>query len=76
MNVQRIVVADHHPLCRGGLASLLANHFAIGELVQASDFAHTLAAIARSSGTTMVTVNMNLPGMNGIAGLRKFIEPH
>lgn len=71
MNVQRIVVADHHPLCRAGLASLLSEHFVIGELVQASDFPHTLAALARSSGTAMVTVNMNLPGMNGIAGLRK-----
>ena len=76
MNVQRIVVADHHPLCRGGLASLLADRFAIGELVQASDFPHTLAAIARSSVTTMVTVNMNLPGMNGIAGLRKLRADH
>ena len=71
MNVQRIVVADHHPLCRAGLASLLSEHFVIGELVQASDFPHTLAAIARSSETSMVTVNLNLPGMNGIAGLRK-----
>ncbi len=71
MNVKRIVVADHHPLCRAGLASLLSEHFVIGELVQASDFPHTLAAIARSSGTAMVTVNLNLPGMNGIAGLRK-----
>jgi len=76
MNVQRIVVADHHPLCRAGLASLLSDRFAIGELVQASDFAHTLAAVARSSGTTMVTVNMNLPGMNRIAGLRKLRADH
>lgn len=76
MNVQRIVVADNHPLCRAGLASLLSDRCAIGELVQASDFAHTLAAIARSSGTTMVTVNMNLPGMNGIAGLRKLRADH
>ena len=55
---------------------MLADRFAIGELVQASDFPHTMAAIARSSGTTMVTVNMNLPGMNGIAGLRKLRADH
>ena len=61
MNVQRIVVADHHPLCRAGLASLLSEHFEIGELVQASDFPHTLAALARASGTAMVPVNMTSP---------------
>ena len=76
MNVQRIVVADNHPLCRAGLVSLLAENFAVGDLVQASDFPHTLAAIARSPNTTMVTVNMNLPGMNGIAGLRKLRADH
>jgi len=76
MNVQRIVVADHQPLCRGGLASLLSDRFAIGELVQASDFPHTLAAIARSPVTTMVTVNMKLPSMNGVAGLRKLRADH
>lgn len=76
MNVQRVVVADNHPLCRAGLASLISDHFEVGELVQASDFAHTLAAIARASSTTMVTVNMNLPGMNGVAGLRKLRADH
>ena len=76
MNVKRIIVADHQPLCRAGLASLLADRLTIGELVQASDFAHTLAAIARSPVTTMVTVNMNLPGMNGVAGLRKLRADH
>lgn len=76
MNVQRIVVADQHPLCRAGLASLLSDQFTIAEMVQASDFAHTLAAIARSPVTTMVTVNMKLPGMNGVAGLRKLRADH
>ena len=76
MNVQRIVVADHQPLCRAGLASLLSERLTVGELVQASDFAHALAAIARSPATTMVTVNMNLPGMNGVAGLRKLRADH
>ena len=76
MNVKRIIVADHQPLCRAGLASLLAERLTIGELVQASDFPHTLAAIARSPVTTMVTVNMNLPGMNGVAGLRKLRADH
>ena len=71
MNVQRIGDADHQPLCRAGLASLLSEQFDVDELIQATDFPHTLAAIARTSQTTMVTVNMKLPGMNGVAGLRK-----
>ena len=76
MNVKRIIVADHQPLCRAGLSALLAERLTIGELVQASDFPHTLAAIARSPVTTMVTVNMKLPGMNGVAGLRKLRADH
>lgn len=71
IDVQRIVVADHQPLCRVGLTSLLCKQFAIGDIVQASDFPHALAAIARSPPTTMVTVNIELPSMNGISGLRK-----
>lgn len=76
MNVKRIIVADHQPLCRAGLASLLAERLTIGELVQASDFPHTLAAIARSPVTTMVTVNFDLPSMNGVAGLRRLRADH
>lgn len=71
VDVPRIVVADHQPLCRAGLTSLLCDRFVVGEAVQASDFPHALAAIARAALTTLVTVNLNLPLMNGVAGLRK-----
>ena len=76
MNVPRIIVADHHPLCRAGLPPCWPSNSPSARLVQASDFPHTLAAIARSPVTTMVTVNMKLPGMNGVAGLRKLRADH
>ena len=74
--VQRIVVADHHPLCRVGLTSLFADRFAISDIAQANDFPHLLAAIARSPSSTMVTIDMKLPSMNGVAGLRKLRADH
>ncbi len=76
IEVQRIVVADHHPLCRVGLTSLFVDRFAISEIVQANDFAHALAAIAQSSAATMVTIDMKLPAMNGVAGLHKLRADH
>ena len=71
MNIERLVIGHYPHLCRSGIAALLTEKFAIAQLVQASDYANTLAAIARSRVTTMVTVSLNLPGMNGVAGLRK-----
>jgi len=74
--VSRVVVADHHPLCRAGLADLLVHHLGVGEVIQASDFAHSLAAIARSSEIGMITVTLDLPEMRGIAGLRRLRTDH
>ena len=76
IHVQRIVVADHQPLCRVGLTSLFVDRFAIGDIVQANDFPHTLAAIASSQVATMVTVDMKLPLMGGVDGLRKLRADH
>ena len=76
MNIRRLVIGDHNPLCRADLASLLAGRLEINEVVHASDFPHTLAAIARASHTTIVAVSMKLPSMNGVAGLGKLRVDH
>jgi DNA-binding NarL/FixJ family response regulator len=70
------VIADHHPLCRAGLADLLSHRLGISDVVQASDFAHTLAAIARSPDIDMVTISLDLPELRGVAGLRRLRTDH
>ena len=69
--IARVVVADHHPLCRAGLADLLTHRLGIRDVVQASDFPHTLAAAARSSDVGMITVSFDLPELRGVTGLRR-----
>ena len=69
--ISRVVVADHHPLCRAGLADLLTHRLGIGEVIQASDFPHTLAAAARSPDVGMITVSFDLPELRGVTGLRR-----
>ncbi len=74
--VSRAVVADHHPLCRAGLADLLIHRVGIRDVIQASDFAHTLAAIARQPEIGMITVGLDLPEMRGVVGLRRLRTDH
>lgn len=76
IDLQRIVVADHHPLCRRGLTSLFNDRFAFGDIVEASDFPHALAAIPQSNVANMATVDIRLPAMHGVAGLRKLRAEH
>lgn len=76
MNIHRVVIGDERASCRAEMASLLSERFEIGELILASDFPHTMAAVARAPRTTMVTVNTKLPAMNGAAGLRKLRADH
>lgn len=71
MNIHRVVIGDEHASFRADLAAVLSERFEIDELIQASDFPHTMAAIARAPRTTMVTVNTKLPAMDGAIGLRR-----
>ena len=76
LDVQRIVVADHHPLCRRGLTALFSDRLDIGNIVEASDYHLALAALAQSRVATMMTVDMMLPALDGVAGLRKLRADH
>jgi DNA-binding NarL/FixJ family response regulator len=71
IDVSRAVTADQRPLCRAGLANLLKHSLGISEVIQASDFTHSLAALGRSSNLSLITVGPDLPGMRGVAGLRQ-----
>ncbi len=69
--VSRAVVADHQSLCRAGLADLLTRRVEIPEVIQTSDFLHALRAIERSQVVGLIVVDINLPEMRGVAGLKR-----
>ncbi|RZJ01633.1 MAG: response regulator transcription factor [Brevundimonas sp.] len=69
MYAGRILVADNNPLCRGGLVALLRTSFTELELVEAEDFAALAKELTRQP-IVMVVLDVDLPGLNAIAGLR------
>jgi DNA-binding NarL/FixJ family response regulator len=66
-----ILVADNHPLCRAGLATMLTCDLGVTGLSEAGNFSETLTMLAHGSGIGLVTVNLGLPGMGRAQGLRQ-----
>ncbi len=69
MYTGRILVADSNPLCRGGVIALLRGVFPQLVFAEANDMA-AVAADLSSNPTDIAAVDIDLPGLNGVAGLR------
>ena len=65
----RILVADDHPLVRDALARTVASLDSVVEVHEAADLP-TLREQAREHDFDLALVDLNMPGMHGIAGLR------
>ncbi|MEO7337730.1 MAG: response regulator transcription factor [Caldimonas sp.] len=65
----KILVADDHPLVRDALARTVASLDAHVEVFEAADFA-TLRRLAGEQDLDLAMVDLNMPGMRGLDGLR------
>jgi len=65
----RILVADDHPLVRDALARTVASLDTVVEVHEAADLP-TLRELAREHDFDLALVDLNMPGMHGIVGLR------
>ncbi len=63
------VVADDHPMVRDALASALKGAFPDARIAFAGTLAETQAAIDAGSETDLVILDLDMPGMLGLAGL-------
>lgn len=72
----KVLIADDHPLVRDALARTVLELDAAAQVHQAGDF-DSLLHLARdeSAGPAdLALIDLNMPGMNGVAGLRRLRE--
>jgi DNA-binding NarL/FixJ family response regulator len=68
-----VVIADDHPLFRGGLRSLLES-VADMDVVGEGATGEEAVALARSCRPHVVVMDLNMPGLNGIDATRRILE--
>lgn len=70
-NLKRVLIADDHPLYRDALATLLgrAGDLSVSMAVGTLDAA---VAAARHESCDIALIDLGMPGMDGVAGIRAF----
>jgi DNA-binding NarL/FixJ family response regulator len=69
----RVLIADDHPLFRGGLRSLLESVDDLEVCSEAMD-GEEAVELARSSSPDVVVMDLNMPGLGGIEATRRIVE--
>lgn len=69
----RVLIADDHPLVRDALARTVRELDAGADVQQAGDF-DGLLRLALAAPADLALLDLNMPGMNGSAGLRRLRE--
>lgn len=64
------MVADSHPLYRAGLTATLQSRLAVTDICEASDYCGVLNGLSRTSSIGLLAVDLGLPGMHELEGLR------
>lgn len=71
----RVLVADDHPLVRDALARTLAGALPLSEVLQARDWGD-VQALLRQGGIDLALVDLHMPGMEGLDGVRALRQAH
>jgi len=72
----RIVLADDHRLVVEAIQSLLSSLDPEIEVVQATSFSEAAKKLAEDDVVDLVVLDLNMPGMNGVEGIRIMGEKH
>ncbi|MBU1837512.1 MAG: response regulator transcription factor [Alphaproteobacteria bacterium] len=70
------LIADEQPLCREGLISILAQSYSDPVVAQADNFVDVSTALAGGTAIKMLILDLALPGVNGVAGIRQLRAQH
>ncbi|QJU60103.1 response regulator transcription factor [Sphingomonas sp. AP4-R1] len=68
-SVERVLIADDHPMVRDGLRSVISVAFDSCETFEAATLDETIAVIEREGDFDLVMLDVNMPGARGISGL-------
>jgi DNA-binding NarL/FixJ family response regulator len=72
----KVLIADDHPLFREALGTLVSRTSDM-ELVGAVEtFEEAMGAVAAEPAITLVLLDLDMPGMNGLSGVRRLREAH
>lgn len=72
--MERVLIADDHPMVRDGLRTVIAVAFDQCELFEASSLDEAIALIAREGDFDLVLLDLNMPGAVGFSGLTELRE--
>ena len=67
--MERVLIADDHPMVRDGLRTVIAVAFDQCELFEASSIDEAAEIIEREGDFDIVLLDLNMPGTNGFSGL-------
>ncbi len=70
----RILVADDHALFRAGLRHLLTHFADEPHIVEAQDFEETQRLLSEADSLDLLLLDLNMPGMDGIAAIRRLCK--
>lgn len=70
----KLILADDHTLFRNGLALLLKAHSADCEIWEGDSLDAALAEAAAHPDADVALLDLNMPGMDGVQGIRRFVE--
>lgn len=76
LRVEKALVADEHPLCRGGVSAMLRHDLGISRVQQVADYSGVLMALGGGGHPGLALVDLGLPGMNEMDGVRQLRANH
>lgn len=71
-----VLVGDSHPLCRAGLVAIFTTEIGAPNVSSVDSFAAVLEALDRQPALNLVVLDIDLPGMKGLDGLRRLRSLH
>jgi len=69
-----IILADDHKLVRDGLTPFLEELDDDVNVIEAEGFEHALKAAKKARNLKLIILDLGMPGMNGLAGVRQMME--
>ncbi|HEY9080689.1 response regulator transcription factor [Magnetovibrio sp.] len=71
-----IILADDHKLVRDGLTPFLEELDDNVNVIEAAAFEHAMQASKEAQDLKLIILDLGMPGMNGLAGVRQMMETH
>lgn len=72
--LERVLIADDHPMVRDGLRAVIAIAFEQCDIFEAATIDEAAAVIDREGDLDLVLLDLNMPGSSGFSGLMRLRE--